>query len=240
MGLIKLLIENFNIDKYNSEFAIFGEILNTNNYKWGQNQTNLLVRQVVTSLIYEMEKKIDFNEDEKNFLSIQLYEHLETSIILNQTEYDYDENDEEYLEDLISTYMEYLDDKKYDVNIDKLSEINKSDTWMLYRLIYLNDIKAINVENIGQHWVTDHNIFNDGYWQRSTEIDIKDDNLYILYGEIFTKYILFHETIMYRLDFPYEKEITLSKNINLNSFKSFYFGKYSSFTENIKDIKKIK
>ncbi len=109
--------------------------------------------------------------------------------------------------------VEYLDDffkYVYD-NIILKSDIK------LYRVIVADNIKNINVNNIGIHTVLDSKLLYDSDFLEDIGIDSYMENdvkLYIIEITTSVNNINWEHTIDTRLRFPQEMEITLKKDCN--------------------------
>jgi hypothetical protein len=143
--------------------------------------------------------------------------------------------------------VDYLGYEGFDSETDAikyLKELLKTDfpkgfrnipkTILLYRIVALENIENLDVENLGIHFVSEKDILDQNFLdtiglEDLTNMTGNDYNLmkiYILTIETNIESIDFFQTLNNRLTFPIEKEITTYNNMNAKIL-------------NIKEIKKV-
>jgi len=100
------------------------------------------------------------------------------------------------------------------------------DNVILHRVVFLDDIKDLDENALGQHWIEDE-IDND-LIKRLKEINDINTNPYFIVAEFKKTDIDFFETLNNNMNFPNEEEITLkSDNIKPQTYKIYTHRNYS-------------
>lgn len=90
----------------------------------------------------------------------------------------------------------------------------------IYRLVFLNDKKDLNVTQLGHHW-TIKNEFNHLYNELYDELEDKGKSPYIIIAEIEPDSIHVDYSLEYFTELPEEYEVTLKKQPVAFKLKSF-------------------
>ena len=156
--------------------------------------------------------------------------HLKYFKIFESLDYDDFTGD---IEDLTKEEIETLEDLllytdsdfTLDSFIQALNDIKKNDKIKLYRLIWIKDKKDIDVKRLGNHYVSSLDSFDDNwiknlypFYHKDGEPDIKND-LWIVTILAPTKDIDCKATLVKNIKFPYEEEIQLKTDLNIEVFE---------------------
>lgn len=133
------------------------------------------------------------------------------------------------LDNIENSGLNWSDPKEtLDNRIDYLRGLSGDLT--LYRLIFVKDIKDINIENLGHHYVEDVDDFHDdmiNYLYQNAKKqnkNIKETDLYLVKVETNIKNIDFSETILTFSEHPNETEITIKdpKEVKIIEVDEYY------------------
>lgn len=116
------------------------------------------------------------------------------------------------------------------LKIKELKDIQKQKNIILYRVIYVDDPKKINKNKIGKHFVFSTEAFHEEMLDylfnnaRKINSNITEDDLYLIEVETATDNIDYHETMRTFVLHPWEDEITMKddRNINIKNISKFY------------------
>lgn len=108
-----------------------------------------------------------------------------------------------------------------DYKIEQLYEIQKESYIQLYRLIFSKKKEDIDLNNIGNHFVSDVSDFHEDmidylyYNAKNINNDIEEHDLWLIQIEANTKDVDYYETILTYSLHPNEDEITLKNTSNI-------------------------
>jgi hypothetical protein len=199
--------------------------------------TNRVVKRFV------MEMGFKFNKDQIQTIKETAFDHLVDNVF---GDYDFQYDELAQIEE--DSYKRFIDDIDYHDNFTTSVLQSPKKSQYIYRVLLLNDIGTINDQELGMHWVLNKDLFWNVDWLLSIRMhsisgtDPIVSNLYVLHGEVKAQAIDIFQSIIQRIEFPYESEITLtSKNINTSMFNSLYVSRRDDMknaTDSTKNILK--
>jgi hypothetical protein len=157
----------------------------------------------------------------KHLKYFKIFESLDYNDFTGDIE-DLTKEEIEAIEDLLlQTGSEFT----LDSFIQALNDIKKNDKIKLYRLVWIKDKKDIDVKRLGNHYVSSLDSFDDSwiknlypFHHKDGEPDIKDD-LWLVSILAPTKDIDYKATLVKNIKFPYEEEIQLKTDLNIEVFE---------------------
>jgi hypothetical protein len=136
----------------------------------------------------------------------------------------------------LSVLLDMIDDqvdkpKQFIKNkINELLQLQKQTSITLYRVVYIKNPDKLNKTNFGHHYVSDTEDFHeemlDYLYQNARKLDksLDEEDVYLIEVETPTSNIDYYETMRTFALHPFENEITIKndKQVNLKSITNFY------------------